>query len=56
MFFSIDQSSSSFNYHQKPRRSLSRYRRSLLRRKLRVAAFRPVTLRQIDELFKVKRH
>lgn len=36
----------------KPRRSLSRYRRSLLRRKLRVAAFRPVTLRQIDELFK----
>ncbi|CAF3660890.1 unnamed protein product [Rotaria socialis] len=36
----------------KPRRSLSRYRRSLLRRKLRVAAFRPVNHRQIDDLFK----
>ncbi|UJR28305.1 hypothetical protein I4U23_009550 [Adineta vaga] len=36
----------------KPRRSMSRYRRSLLRRKLRVAAFRPVNHRQIDDLFK----
>ncbi|CAF3799195.1 unnamed protein product [Rotaria magnacalcarata] len=36
----------------KPRRSLSRYRRSFLRRKLRVAAFRPVNHRQIDDLFK----
>jgi hypothetical protein len=41
------------NIKQKPRRSLSRYRRSLLRRKLRVAAFRPVNHRQIDDLFKV---
>jgi hypothetical protein len=42
-----------FILKQKPRRSLSRYRRSLLRRKLRVAAFRPVNHRQIDDLFKV---
>jgi hypothetical protein len=40
-------------FKKKPRRSLSRYRRSLLRRKLRVAAFRPVNHRQIDDLFKV---
>ena len=38
---------------QKPRRSLSRYRRSLTRRKLRVAAFRSIGCKQIDDLFKV---
>ncbi|CAF0943543.1 unnamed protein product [Didymodactylos carnosus] len=36
----------------KPRRTVSRYRRSLSRRKTRVAAFRPVNYKQIDELFK----
>jgi hypothetical protein len=38
---------------KKPRRSLSRYRRSLARRKLRIATFRPVNHKQIDDLFKV---
>jgi hypothetical protein len=36
----------------KPRRSLSRYRHSLSRRKLRIAAFRTVYYKQIDDIFK----
>ncbi|CAF0929758.1 unnamed protein product [Rotaria sordida] len=36
----------------KPRRSLSRYHRSLTRRKLRIASFRSVYNKQIDDLFK----
>ncbi|CAF1138244.1 unnamed protein product [Adineta steineri] len=36
----------------KPRRTLSRYRRSIIRRKLRVASFRPVSYKQVDDLFK----
>ncbi|CAF0886790.1 unnamed protein product [Rotaria sp. Silwood1] len=36
----------------KPRRSLSRYHRSLMRRKLRIASFRSVYNKQIDDLFK----
>ncbi|UJR21175.1 hypothetical protein I4U23_024273 [Adineta vaga] len=36
----------------KPRRTLSRYRHSITRRKLRIASFRPVYYKQIDDLFK----
>ncbi|CAF1682214.1 unnamed protein product [Rotaria magnacalcarata] len=36
----------------KPHRSLSRYHYSLMRRKLRIASFRPVYHKQIDDLFK----
>ncbi|CAF3899610.1 unnamed protein product [Rotaria sp. Silwood2] len=35
-----------------PRRSVSRYHRSLMRRKLRIASFRSVYNKQIDDLFK----
>ena len=42
-----------FSFKQKPRRSLSRYRRSLTRHKLRIASFRSISHKYTDDLFKV---